>query len=103
MSEQALLIKGAQNCGSKVWDLHVEQLGHVGHRGRGRRGFRYSLQTPPLREASVKKEKKKKKVCKTRWQKKKRSDGEGEKRESVKDERLARGRHRGEKGKLRES
>ncbi|TNN83217.1 hypothetical protein EYF80_006550 [Liparis tanakae] len=34
VSQQALLIKGAQNCGSKVWDLHVEQLGHVGHRGR---------------------------------------------------------------------
>lgn len=31
----------------------MEQLGHDGRRGRGRWGFRYSLQTLPLREASV--------------------------------------------------
>lgn len=58
VSQQALLIKGAQNCGSKVWDLHMEQLGHVGRRVRGRWGFRYSLQTQPLTEASKKKRRK---------------------------------------------
>lgn len=57
VSQQALLIKGAQNCGSKVWDLHMEQLGHVGRRVRGRWGFRYSLQTQPLTDASKKKKK----------------------------------------------
>ncbi|RCU34440.1 hypothetical protein DVA81_19650, partial [Acinetobacter baumannii] len=55
VSQQALLIQGAQNCGSKVRDLHMEQLGHVGRRGKGRWGFRYLEQTPPLIEASVKK------------------------------------------------
>lgn len=48
LSLKALLIKGAQDCGSKVRDLHMEQLGHVGHRGGGgrrRRGFRSPLQT----------------------------------------------------------
>ena len=33
----------------------MEQLGHVGRRGGGRWDFRYSLQTLPRREASVKK------------------------------------------------
>lgn len=34
VAQQALLIKGAQNRGSKIWDFHMEQLGHVGHRVR---------------------------------------------------------------------
>lgn len=36
LSQEALLIKGSQNRGPKVRDLHMEQLGHVGHRGGGR-------------------------------------------------------------------
>ncbi|KAF3849026.1 hypothetical protein F7725_015523, partial [Dissostichus mawsoni] len=35
VSQQALLVEGAQNRGSKVRDLHMEQLGHVGRRRRG--------------------------------------------------------------------
>lgn len=37
LSLKALLIKGAQDRGSKVRDFHMEQLGHVGHRGGGGR------------------------------------------------------------------
>lgn len=36
----------------------MEQLGHVGHRVSGRWGFRNSLQTQPLTEASTSKKKK---------------------------------------------
>lgn len=84
MSQQALLIEGAQNCGSKVRDLHMEQLGHLGCRGGGRWSFRYSLQTPLLREASVRQKKKKKHgedVGEEKY-----SDKEGVNRKCVKDE-----------------
>lgn len=49
----------------------MEQLGHVGRRGGGggRWDFRYSLQTLPRREASVKKKKKKKKGMKNALEK----------------------------------
>lgn len=36
LSQEALLIKGAQNRGPEVRDLHMKQLGHVGHGGGGR-------------------------------------------------------------------
>lgn len=59
----------------------MEQLGHVERRQRGRWGFRYSLQTLPAREASVKKEGMENALENLRY-----SDKEGVNRKCVKDE-----------------
>lgn len=59
----------------------MEQLGHVGRRGKGRWGFRYLEQTPPLIEASVKKTRYGERVGEEKC-----SDKEGVNRKCVKDE-----------------
>lgn len=76
----------------------MEQLGHVGRRVRGRWGFRYSLQTQPLTEASKKKERRRRHG--ERIGEKKCSDEERSNRKCVKDEKTCHGEVERREGKI---